>query len=199
MKIGKGLFPNEWKTSSFDIDYKDYYDSGFRGIIFDIDNTLVPHGKMGDEQLVSFIAGLKEIGFKLILVSNNSRERNQKFASPLGLDYIYKAGKPSVKGYREACNRLDIPAEKMLCIGDQLFTDIWGGNRSGMHTILVNPIDPAEEVQIILKRKLEKPVLALYRKQLDKYEIDYPDHRRPEGKAKIVNNLGEKGRSHRNR
>ncbi|MCR5331907.1 MAG: YqeG family HAD IIIA-type phosphatase [Lachnospiraceae bacterium] len=199
MNIGKGLFPNEWKSSTFDIDYSDYFNSGFRGIIFDIDNTLVPHGKMGDEELASFINGLKNIGFKIMLVSNNSRERNQKFASPLGLDYIYKAGKPSVKGYQEASRRLNVSADRMLCIGDQLFTDIWGGNRAGMHTILVNPIDPSEEIQIILKRKLEKPVLMLYKKQLDKLEIDYPDHRRPEGRAKIVNNLGEKGRSHRNR
>ncbi len=193
------MFANEWHDSCFSIDYDNYYHSGFRGIIFDIDNTLVPHGKMGDEELVRFIEGLKDIGFKIILVSNNSRERNKKFADPLGIDYIYKAGKPSIKGYQEACRRLEIPADRFLCIGDQLFTDIWGGNRAGMHTILVNPIDPAEEIQIILKRKLEKPVLALYRSTLDKYGLEYPDHRRPEGKAKIVNNLGEKGRSHRNR
>ena len=197
MKTGKGLYPDEWVESVFAIDFKKYYDEGYRGIVFDIDNTLVPHGKMGDDELKVFIDGLREIGFKLMLVSNNSRERNDRFAVPLGLEYIHKAGKPGSKGYIKAYSRMKLIPQQVLCVGDQLFTDILGGNRAGMHTILVNPIDPAEEIQIILKRKLEAPILFCYRKKLDKVGVSHPDHRMPEGKAKVVNNLGEKGRSHR--
>ncbi len=199
MNIGQGLYPDEWVESVFVIDYPEYFKKGYRAIAFDIDNTLVPHGKMGDDELKAFIDRLKETGFKIMLVSNNSHERNDLFAVPLGLEYVHKAGKPGTKGFKKACRVMKVRPDKVLCIGDQLFTDILGGNRAGMHTILVNPIDPAEEIQIILKRKLEKPVLYFYRKKLKKAGIYYPDHRRPEGKAKIVNNLGEKGRSHRNR
>ena len=193
MRIGHGLYPNEWVGSTFDIDFHKYYEEGYRGIIFDIDNTLVPHGKMGDDRLVEFINGLKDIGFKLILVSNNSKERNERFAEPLGIPFIFRAGKPAVKGYYAACETLELKPEQCICIGDQLYTDILGGNRSGMHTILVNPIDPAEEIQIILKRKIEKPILFFYKRKLKKLGISYPDHRLPEGKARIVNNFGEKG------
>ena len=194
MKIGQGLYPDEWVESVFAIDFENYYEQGFRGIVFDIDNTLVPHGKMGDDELKAFVDGLKEIGFKIMLVSNNSRERNDRFAVPLGLEYIHKAGKPGSKGYIKAYSKMKLIPEHVLCIGDQLFTDILGGNRAGMHTILVNPIDPSEEIQIILKRKLEKPVLFNYKKKLKKAGKTFPDYRMPEGKAKVVNNFGEKSR-----
>ena len=199
MNIGQGLYPDEWVESVFAIDYAKYFEEGYRAIVFDIDNTLVPHGRMGDDELKAFIDGLKSTGFKVMLVSNNSHERNDLFAVPLGLEYIHKAGKPGSKGFIKACSAMKVRPQKVLCIGDQLFTDILGGNRAGMHTILVNPIDPSEEIQIILKRKLESPVLHFYRKKLKKAGQAYPDYRMPEGKAKVVNNLGEKGRSHRNR
>ena len=199
MNIGHGLYPDEWVESVFTIDYGKFYDEGYRGIVFDIDNTLVPHGKMGDDELKTFIEHLRGIGFKLMLVSNNSRERNDLFAAPLGLEYVHKAGKPGSKGYIKAYSRMKLMPQKVLCIGDQLYTDILGGNRAGMHTILVNPIDPSEEIQIILKRKLEIPVLHCYRRKLNRLGISYPDHRMPDGRPKVVNNLGEKGRSHRNR
>lgn len=199
MKIGQGLYPDEWVESVFTIDYQKYFDNGYRGLVFDIDNTLVPHGRMGDDELKRFIESLRQIGFKIMLVSNNSRERNDLFAVPLGLEYIHKAGKPGSKGYIKAYTKMKITPQKILCIGDQLFTDILGGNRAGMHTILVNPIDPSEEIQIILKRKLEKPILYFYKHKLKKAGYSYPDYRMPDGKPKVVNNLGEKGRSHRNR
>ena len=199
MNIGQGLYPDEWVESVFTIDYPKYYEKGYRAIVFDIDNTLVPHGKMGDDELKAFIKELKETGFKIMLVSNNSHERNDLFAVPLGLEYVHKAGKPGTQGFKKACLKMKVRPKNVLCIGDQLFTDILGGNRSGMHTSRVNPVDPAEEIQIILKRKLEKPILYFYRKKLKKAGGSYPDHRMPEGKAKVVNNLGEKGRSHRNR
>ena len=196
MKIGHGLYPDEWVDSIFTIDYKGYFKKGYRGIVFDIDNTLVPHGKMGDEQLKNFIDGLEQMGFKLMLVSNNTRERNDRFAVPLGLKYIHKAGKPGSKGYIKAYSAMKLIPNNVLCIGDQLFTDILGGNRAGMHTILVNPMDSSEEIQIILKRILERPLLFFYRKKLKKLGLSFPGFRMPAGRPKVVNNLGEKGLSH---
>ena len=79
--------------------------------------------------------------------------------------YIYKAGKPSKHGYEKAMERMGTDRSNTLFVGDQLFTDVWGANGAGIHSILVKPIDPKEEIQIVLKRKLERIVLHFYLKQ----------------------------------
>ena len=81
----------------------------------------------------------------------------------VGADYLHKAGKPSKKGYLKACDIMGIKPSEALAVGDQIFTDIWGAGRSGIRSCMVDPIDPREEIQIKLKRKLEKPFLAIYR------------------------------------
>ena len=86
-------------------------------------------------------------------------------------DYIFKADKPSVKGYEEAMRRMGTTKETTLFIGDQLFTDVWGAKRSGIRSILVKPIHPKEEIQIIFKRQLEKIVLHFYYRQKSRKEM----------------------------
>jgi len=157
------FFPVERQKSSYVIDYQKWYDQGKRGIIYDIDNTLVPHGAPATDEAVALFARLKEIGFKACLLSNNKEPRVKSFAHAVGAYYIYKAGKPKRKGYLRACEIMEITPEQTLFIGDQVFTDIWGANRSGMDCILVNPINPKEEIQIVLKRIPEKIVLFFYR------------------------------------
>ena len=76
--------------------------------------------------------------------------------------YVYKADKPSRKGYQEGMKRMGTELSNTLFVGDQLFTDVWGANRSGLYSILVKPMDPKEEIQIVLKRYLEKVVLFFY-------------------------------------
>ena len=77
-------------------------------------------------------------------------------------DYIFKADKPSVKGYRAAMQKMGTDEHTTVFVGDQLFTDVWGAKRTGIHSILVKPIHPKEEIQIVLKRQLEKIVLYFY-------------------------------------
>ena len=158
----KRFYPDEYVASAYEIDFKKLYDNGCRGIIFDIDNTLVPHGAPADEKSKEFIAHLKEIGYRVMLLSNNKEPRVKSFNDVVGAEYIYKAGKPSVGNYRKAMERMNTKKENTLFVGDQIFTDIWGANRVGLRTYLVKPIHPKEEIQIILKRYLEKVILFFY-------------------------------------
>ena len=157
------FYPLELQKSSYSINYEKWFGKGKRGIIYDIDNTLVPHGAPADEKAVSLFKKLREIGFKTCLLSNNKEPRVQPFADRVGTLYICKAGKPKKDGYLAACRAMGVSPEQTLFIGDQIFTDVWGANMAGIDSILVKPIDPREEIQIVLKRIPEKLILFFYR------------------------------------
>ncbi len=159
MKI---FYPKEEISSVYDINYKELYNKGIRALIYDIDNTLVKHGAKADEHIVELFYIIHNMGFKTILLSNNTKERVESFANEVGSDYIAKAGKPGKKAYVSAMEKLGSGKEDTIFIGDQLFTDIYGANRTGLYSILVKPIDKKEEIQIVFKRKLEAVVLFFY-------------------------------------
>ena len=166
------FYPGEYVDSTYEIDFDRLYEDGYRGVIFDIDNTLVPHGAPADERACALFAHLKELGYHCMLLSNNKEPRVKSFAEDVKYaDYIFKADKPSVKGYEEARRRMGTTKETTLFIGDQLFTDVWGAKRSGIRSILVKPIHPKEEIQIIFKRQLEKIVLHFYYRQKSRKEM----------------------------
>ena len=144
------LYPGEYLDSTYRIDFDKLYKNGYRGVIFDIDNTLVPHGAPADEQAISLFAHLNELGFSCMLLSNNKEPRVKPFAETVGAQYLYKAGKPKTSGYRRAMQQLGTDTTNTLFVGDQIFTDVMGANLAGIRTILVKPIHPKEEVQIVL-------------------------------------------------
>ena len=160
------FFPDEYVDSTFGIDYEKLYKQGYRGIIFDIDNTLVPHGAPADARSIDFFERLREIGFESLLLSNNKEPRVKSFNDRVHSRYIYKAGKPSIRNYRKAMELMGTNTRTTLFVGDQLFTDVWGAKKAGIRTFLVKPIHPKEEIQIVLKRYLEKIVLYFYKKTL---------------------------------
>ena len=157
------LYPHEYIDSTYDIDFDKLYKEGYRGIIFDIDNTLVPHGAPADERAISLFKHLKELGFSCMLLSNNKEPRVKMFNDAVKVNYIYKAGKPKKSSYKKAMYRLGTSKENTLFVGDQIFTDIIGANMAGIKSILVKPINPKEEIQIVLKRYLEKPIISCYK------------------------------------
>ena len=164
------FYPDTWVDSTYQIDFDELYKKGYRGLIFDIDNTLVPHGEPADERAIALFAHLKELGFSCCLLSNNQLERVQMFNRDVQVHYIEDAHKPSRKNYLKAMELMGTDLSDTVFIGDQLFTDVWGAKRTGIHSILVKPIHPKEEIQIVLKRYLEKIVLHFYKKKrkLDK-------------------------------
>ncbi len=157
------FFPSELIQSTYRIDFERLYQEGYRGIIFDVDNTLVPHGAPADEKAVRLFKRLKKIGFECCLVSNNKRPRVEMFNKDIGVHIVWLAHKPLPGGYRKAMEKMGTDPENTLVVGDQIFTDLWGGSFMGLKTIMVMPINPKEEIQIVLKRILERPILWLYR------------------------------------
>jgi HAD superfamily phosphatase (TIGR01668 family) len=162
------FYPDEWLPSAYAVDYQKLYDKGYRGLIYDIDNTLVEHGAPADQRALQLFAQLRAIGFSTCLLSNNRKHRVATFASAVGSDYIYLANKPAVKNYLRACEQMGIQKEQAVFIGDQLFTDVWGAKRAGITNILVQPLNPKEEIQIVLKRRLEWIVLRSFEKEMRK-------------------------------
>ncbi len=159
------FYPDLYLDSAYQIDFGEYYKKGYRGIIFDIDNTLVPHGAPADARSIELIGRLKEMGFGVVFLSNNKEPRVKMFNDAVHAEYIYKAGKPGKKGYLKAMEMMGTERKTTLFVGDQLFTDVWGARNTGIFSILVHPMDKKEEIQIVLKRYLEKIVLAFYRRK----------------------------------
>ena len=124
------FFPDEYLDSTYVINFDDLYAQGYRGLLFDIDNTLVPHGAPADERACALFAHLKELGFKCCFLSNNQYERVSSFNDAIGAQFIEN-----------------------------------GAKRTGIRNILVKPLNPKEEIQIVLKRYLERIVLYFYRKE----------------------------------
>ncbi len=158
------FYPDEYLNSAYEVDYEGLYQKGFRGVIFDIDNTLVPHGAPADERSIALFERLRRIGLESVLLSNNKEPRVKTFNDKVHSRYLFKAGKPGGKGYRRAMELMGTTAETTFFVGDQLFTDVWGAKRAGILTYLVKPIHPKEEIQIVLKRRLEWIVLYFYRR-----------------------------------
>lgn len=159
------FYPNEIQNSTYVIDFEKWQRKGYKGVIFDIDNTLVPHDADADERSKALFEKLRELGFSTMLLSNNKEPRVKRFSEQVGSEYIYKAGKPSRKNYIKAMEEMGTKPSNTLFVGDQLFTDVWGAKRTGIYSVLVKPIHPKEEIQIVLKRYLEKIVLFFYYKK----------------------------------
>ena len=149
---------------------------GLKGLMLDLDNTLVPYGSYDDRAEVSqWAAALQAGGYGLYLLSNATPERARVWAARLGLPGVGLAGKPFAQGYRRGLSALGLPARQVGMVGDQLFTDILGGNWSGMFTIMVRPISDNALPHIRLTRQLERLVLK-------RYGHDWP-HQRQQGAA----------------
>ena len=159
------FFPDAYMDSTYVIDFEKLYKEGIRGVIFDIDNTLVPHGAPADERAIRLFARLRSIGLDYCLISNNQLPRVKPFADAVQAKFVEDAHKPSRKNYLKAMILMHVDLDSCIFVGDQIFTDVYGAKRCGMRTILVKPLHPKEEIQIVLKRYLEKIVLYFYQKE----------------------------------
>ena len=158
----KILYPYERIESVFLIDYKRLYDAGYRGIIFDIDNTLVPHGSDSTPEVDELFQRIQDIGFQTLLLSNNDEERIKRFLKNISSKYVCDAEKPQKHGYEDALKMLNTDSSNTVCVGDQIFTDILGANRCGIPSILVDYIRKPGETRIGIRRHMENIVLRFY-------------------------------------
>lgn len=155
--------PDVEYDSVYKIDFEKLYNDGKRGIIFDIDNTLVAHDAPCNEKSDELLHKLDEIGFKIFILSNNNEERVKIFIPNVKADYIAKADKPSSKNYEKAVSIMGISKEETVAIGDQLLTDCLGAKRFGIEFIKVGIISKNEPPHIRFKRFVEK-IIELFTK-----------------------------------
>ncbi|MBQ8003297.1 MAG: YqeG family HAD IIIA-type phosphatase [Clostridia bacterium] len=139
---------------------------GMEAVVLDVDNTLVPHNDPNPTaEVTAFLENMRAGGIKICVVSNNRYERVKPFCDAIGVEYfVHDALKPRAYGYEKAGEIMGVEREKTAAIGDQIFTDVWGGNRAGCFTIMVKPIDvKSENIFIKFKRLLEKPFIKRLR------------------------------------
>ncbi len=168
--FGKQLnrfYPKYYVESIYKIDYKELKNNGKIGLIFDLDNTLAPFDIVEPtKEIIDFLAKLQKDGFKVCLVSNNKGDRVEIFNRTLNLIAVSKAGKPKTKGIKSGLQQLGVTKNQAVMIGDQMFTDVWVGNRMDITTILVKPIANRDEFTVKLKRGIEKKVFEAYKRSI---------------------------------
>jgi HAD superfamily phosphatase (TIGR01668 family) len=141
------------------IDLNWLWEKGIRGFIFDLDNTIMaPHAGALESHIRDWLTQVHQMGFRSVVVSNNKRKQYiQEAEAILGFPAIANAGKPRRKFLRKALEMLDMKAAQVVVVGDRPLTDIWGGQRLGAHTILVDPLTKDQEHRIIkVLRRLER-------------------------------------------
>lgn len=161
----ESFFPDLIVGKVQDIDLEGLKRKNIKGLLLDIDNTLVPmHVKDADENAVKWIEKVKADGFKVCIVSNASKRRVIRFNEKIKLFAIHRAAKPGNGAFKKAMRLLDIKPEETAIVGDQIFTDIYGGNKINILSILVKPIDKNESFIVKIKRLPEKYILSKYEK-----------------------------------
>jgi HAD superfamily phosphatase (TIGR01668 family) len=162
----RNLLPNQYVKSIQDITASELIRQGIRGIITDLDNTLVEwHREEATPEVKAWIAQMREAGIQVTVVSNNNQARVFRFCQPLGVSYIWSARKPTSRAFLRAVKEMNVPIEQTVVVGDQIFTDILGGNRLGFHTILVVPVSETDGFFTRFNRTLERFVLRWMRKK----------------------------------
>lgn len=141
---------------------------GIRGLILDIDNTLVPwNDPDAPDSLREWLARVRASGLAVCLVSNNTRQRVATFAAATGIPYVSEGRKPAVRVYRAALRALGTTAAETAALGDQIYPDVYGAKRMGIYSVLVSPLSEREFVGTRIKRMLERPLLrAMIRRGL---------------------------------
>lgn len=167
------LYPNYYCKRVTDISVDFLKEHKIKGLILDVDNTLIDFDKNLLEGINNWYQKIKESNIKCIILSNSHKLQKVKtVAETLGIPYIYFAAKPLKRGFIRAQKELDIENENIAVVGDQIFTDVIGANRCNMFAILVEPVAEKDMLITRIKRPFEEVIKKNYFKKQDK-ERDY--------------------------
>jgi uncharacterized protein len=163
----KQFLPDEHVKSILDITPEHLRRLGVKGIITDLDNTLVEWDRpTATPQLIKWFEEMKKSNILVTIVSNNrSKNRVKVFSDPLQIPFIFQAKKPMVQAFHKATSQMNLKKEETVVIGDQLLTDVLGGNRGGFHTILVVPVAQTDGFFTKFNRFVERRLLNWFRKK----------------------------------
>ena len=153
------FIPDIYQKSIYDIDYKSLKKRGIKCIIYDLDNTLAPLSiTVPDKELKDLFADLSNLKFKVIIMSNANKNRVEPFKEKLNVDSCFHSNKPFKKKYKKIMNFYGYTDNEIACVGDQLLTDIFGANRMGFLSILINPISTNDYLKTKINRYIEKKI-----------------------------------------
>lgn len=159
------FIPSQHLHSIFDIDLTELKQRGIKGVITNLDNTLVEHrGQNATQKLITWLEAVKSHDLRVVIVSNSRELRVSDFARPLGIPFVYEARKPWGHPFERALRLLHTTTQNTVVVGDQLLTDVLGGNRFGMYTIWVDPISPHESLKTKFNRLLERLIYTYLQK-----------------------------------
>nr|WP_263325652.1 YqeG family HAD IIIA-type phosphatase [Neobacillus sp. Marseille-Q6967] len=162
----KKFLPAEHVKSILNITPEQLKARGIKGIITDLDNTLVEWDRpYATPQLIKWFEEIKRNNIKVTIVSNNNEVRVKAFSDPLEIPFIFQARKPMTKAFNKALAQMGLKKEETVVIGDQLLTDVLGGNRSGFHTILVVPVAQTDGFVTKFNRFAERRIMNWFRKK----------------------------------
>lgn len=162
----KNFEPNKLAKNIYEITVTYLEENNLRGIITDLDNTLIRWDHFdASEELKDWLRSFSTSGIKIVICSNNNEERVKDFAQKVGLPFVSNAYKPFGAGLKNALAEINLSAQEVAVLGDQLMTDVLGGNRLAMHTILVEPMASTDDWKTKFNRFFEKQILKYLRKK----------------------------------
>ena len=165
------LKPNVYFTNVQDITIEFLIKNKIKALILDVDNTLIDYNKNLSEETIKWSKKLQGQGIKMYILSNtNKTEKVEKVAKKMDIPFEYFAKKPSKKGFIKVKEKLKIKEENIAVVGDQIFTDVVGGNRCTMFTILVDPVTKKDYWYTAWKRPIEN----IFKRKLKKGEVYLP-------------------------
>lgn len=157
--------PDVYQKSIYNINYEKLYLQGIKCLLFDLDNTISPaKEKVLCNKTKKLFDSLKK-DFKIILFSNNFEKRVKEFSQFYDVEFEYLSLKPLSHKYKKVLRLNNYKPSKVAAIGDQIVTDIYGGNKAGIMTILVDPISQIDEKETFINRKIEKMIFKKFEKQ----------------------------------
>ena len=160
------FLPDQFVKNIFEITPELLKEKGVKGIITDLDNTLVEWDRpLATPKIIEWFEDMKKNNIKVTIVSNNKEGRVNSFSDPLNIPFIFAARKPMGKAFNRALMQMELSKAEAVVIGDQLLTDVLGGNRSGFHTILVVPVAQTDGFATRINRKIERRILNWFRKK----------------------------------
>jgi len=167
------LYPDFYFNNVKEIEMEFLNDHRIRGLLVDVDNTLIDTDRNMLEGAKEWCDNLKQNGVKVCIISNTNKiKKVQKVAMELDIPYIAFAKKPAKKAFHKAMEMLKLVPNQMAIVGDQVTTDIWGGNRVGMLTILTKPLDKKDILITKVKRPFEKIIINRYMKYMEREQAE---------------------------
>ncbi|MFI8575204.1 MULTISPECIES: YqeG family HAD IIIA-type phosphatase [Rossellomorea] len=166
LQVIKQFLPDEQVQDIFSIRPEYLKEKGIKAIITDLDNTLVEWDRPNaTPKLIQWFKEMQEHGILVTIVSNNNQNRVGAFAEPLGVPFIFQARKPMGRAFKRAIQEMGVKKEESVVIGDQLLTDVLGGNRNGFHTILVVPVAQSDGFITKFNRRVERRIMKFFKRK----------------------------------